>query len=172
MSSLARKVFDQVELEDNFLNAWWVERRLQYMKIIGLVKWIQSSKKKEIEFMDPMAARYSWATRDEEMIIGDHFWVYELVQGLQEDFPWNYWERVVALSVTDLKLLDSAIYIANSVFKGNLPYALAIFDRNKMELISRVEYTKQKVCDNFIPNNGKSVTVNAQNNWEQLKNLI
>lgn len=138
MSTLCRKVFQQVSLDENLMNAFWVERRLQVMQINGLVKMIQQSPKNEIEYIDGYLPRYKWAFRPSVLDISKTFDIYCLIQQFDTDFPWGAWEDLS--KVTDIITFKECILYASQNFKP-LSYAFAMY-QSKTDMI---EQCRQKV---------------------------
>jgi hypothetical protein len=129
MSTLARKVFDQVEMEENLINSFWVEQRLQKMQINGLVKMIQGSPKKDLKYIDGYLPRYKWAFRPIELDISGCFDIYCLLQQFDQDFPWGKWEELS--QIRDLITFSECISYSSKNIKP-LVYAFAMY-RGKIE---------------------------------------
>mgnify|MGYP006908311327 CR=1 FL=1 len=168
MSTLCRSVFDQTNVEETIQNAWWVERRLQFMKINGLVKLIQSRYRGgDVSELDVFLKMYSWAVRPSELAIKDHVWFYDLIQGM-DDFTWGMWEKIVDLKFESMTFLKEARDICKSRNMGSISYMMAIF---------RDEYTKTKnslaQIDRYeIKQKTKSPTQKSIDKWDSLKNFI
>lgn len=144
VSTLCRKVFDQVGLEENLLNAFWVEGRLQLMQINGLVKMIQGSKKLDIQYIDGYLARYKWAFRPVVLDIAGCFDIYCLLQQFDQDFPWGQWSELAAIK--NIEIFKECILFASQNFKP-LVYALAMY-RGKVEELKNMSDIVNKAISN------------------------
>ena len=176
MSSLCRKVFQQVELEENLINAFWVEKRLQTMQINGLVKMIQQSRKFDIEYIDGYLPRFKWAFRPIPLDISGCFDIYCLLQQFSSDFPWGTWVEIV--DIKDINLFSECITFSVNNYKP-LAYTIAMYQgKNSQQL----QYHQQVVnslairnLQNFItiPNIAETqIEATIKDEWEKLKKYM
>lgn len=172
VSTLGRKVFDQVKLQETIINAWWIEKKLQLMQINGLVKMINNSKKDDLDYIDGYLPNFKWSFRKKPINIDNYEELFYLMQLLDEDFPWGHWSEII--EIDDFKLFHECLSIASMNRKGNLPYSLAIYKSKKREIINSNQYLnnsyinsaeKVKTPDNSLDNSIKL-------KWDEIKNRI
>ncbi len=176
MSSLARKVFDQTDLFVRIDNAWWVERRLQQMQINGLVKMINQSKKKEVDYIDGYAPKFGWASRTGGGLnIADYIWLYELVQCLDVDYPWGMWGDLLSINLGDINAFKEASHLAKQYGKNNLPYVLTIVIQRKQEAVTIAVHTAKMVekTSSYLGDNmHNKISKESVDKWQKLKDMI
>jgi hypothetical protein len=102
-------VFDQTQLPRDTDTSWWVEVMLQRMKINGLVKMINSSKKLDTKYIEGYASRYKWAYRQDGFDISSSYEAWLLLCGdyFIDPFPWVSWYDIVLMS--NIPLLKESI---------------------------------------------------------------
>lgn len=164
MSDLARKVFEQTDLEINYNNAWWVEQKLQFMRINGLVKMINTSKKLELSYIDGYLPKYKWSFRKSVLDISSSEWVYGMIQGA-DDFNWGYWSNLVLVEY--YHILAEAIGIAKAVGIFNIPYIFAIYNDKLRDLLVRKEFFTMDLVNEV--KNMSDITIEE---WEQIKDNL
>ena len=172
LSTLGRKVFDQVNLDQTINNAWWVECRLQKMQINGLVKMIQSSRKKTIDYIDGYISKFKWSFRKDSIDILDCEELFYILQNLNEDFPWGMWSDLILID--DIFLLMECINIAKTRNKNNLSYIMAIYRGKKQEINNHTELINNAYIKSAqkIDMSDNTTSDSVIQTWNNLKGLI
>jgi hypothetical protein len=173
MSQLARKVYEQTLIPNDLSWAWWVELRLQEVKINGLVKMINGSKKNDQKYIDGYINKYKWAFRENILNISDKAWFFSAVQFLEQDFSWNLWSKIVQIPIEHIDIIMESINIGISYNKPFLPYILAIYESKIHEQNLLVE-TQKEAIDNQVDMSFKKVirTEAVKLKWDCIKGLV
>lgn len=175
-SSLTRKVFEQTSLNQTIDTAWWVEQKLQLMKINGLVKMVQGSPNLGTRYIDGYLPKFKWALRPiHDMVsIEDHRWLFDILQNLVVDFPWNLWRELSLIPETDAEMLMDSVYKARD-YSTSLNYVLSIYRADKTEIVSRIferEQMIQETIDDLQNEEEKQQHENNQAMWNRLKEMM
>lgn len=175
ISTLARKVFDQTDIPQDLTWAWWVELKLQLMRINGLVKMINASKKIEKGYIDGYLPRYKWSFRpeNERLKIGGFAWFYSLIQNLSEDFNWGDWSTIITISEDDVELISECIGASIAYSKPYMAYMLAIY-KSQLQEIHQKHLEQIQAINNSVGGEFCRVvrSESTKLKWESLRNLI
>ena len=183
LSKLGRKILNQTKLpQDNLELMWWIEKRLQSIKINGLVKMINEAKTDDYNKIDKLAFKYGWSARDDIEIINisRHKWFFvDFIQRFDEDFSWDLWNKIVKISHKDklhMIIIREAMHIA--IQKGvNLAYVIAVFESKLKEIMSLHTKTMQAIVmsDNDMADRKKEeqkeITKESKIKWNECKDL-
>jgi len=171
VSSLTRKVFDQISCPQNVDWAWWIEQKLQKMQINGLVKMIQQSKKMDMKYIEGYLPKFKWAFRKNSINISHCDWLFCFIQSLDVDFNWNIWEQLVQIKTDDMKIFQESMNIAFSRNNSNLNYILAIFFDKRYEFYQKIEELRNNITS-FEEEEKKEITDKSIQKWNNLKDLL
>lgn len=174
MSTLARKVFDQTELDITVVNAWWVEKKLQAMQINGLVKMIRESRKADPSYIDGYVLKYKWAKRINPINIDECMWIFEVIQNFNVDFPWGMWQELKTVDVKHVDLfVDAVKYTANSGV-NSLPYAMAIYNSNLLKIVTTCNMISNQISESqkILSSEQKNITNKSKLEWNKIQDYI
>lgn len=173
MSNLAKSVFDQTPCPFNVDWAWWVEQRLQKMKINGLVKMINQSKKIDQNYIDGYMPKFKWAYRENPIDISGCDWFFGIIQNLKGgEFNWFLWEKIVKIPESDIDLVHQAMLKSVNRFNTNLSYILAIYEYDREDLEQRVKESMPNYSHIDIDNAQYTVSDNIKKNWDYIKGKL
>lgn len=177
LSSLGRKVLDQTNIpEENFDWYWWIERRLQTLRINALVQMINNSKKIDMDYIDGYVNKYKWGIRpaEEQLYIADHVWLFDMIQYTGVDFPWNVWAEFIKISPNHYDIVDKSIRAMFATPVRGHQYWLAIYKteitnmyNTNMEISQALD--KSKMSER---NDKREITNHTYDKWKELKNII
>jgi len=168
MSNLARKVFDQTDIPYEIPWAWWVEKKLQHMRINGLVQMIQKSKELDRTYIDGYLPMYKWSFRKDGIDISKFAWLYSIIQIIGEDFNWGLWEQLVKIRPDHIEILMDAIHKSMARGISNLAYILKVYEGVLDELKS-LDIMPSQVC---IKMKDKNLSATVKKEWSELKDLL
>jgi hypothetical protein len=137
-SDLAKSVFDQTKLEYIPTTMWWVESMLQKLKIIGLVKMINSSKKIDLQYISGYLPRYKWANRSDGLDISSSYdtWYILCTEYFDDYFPWIAWQDMVLMNNQSLLLSSIKKSLKSNV--RHMSYLSKIYVNCDIDVVSSV----------------------------------
>lgn len=169
MSNLAFSVFEEVDLPMTLEVVWWIEQRLQHMRINGLIKMINSSKSKDIKYIDGYLPKYKWATRPEKQDITGHLWIFELLQITQQNFAWNLWTEFI--KINDILLFRESVLTAIK-FGAGAAYALSIYKNKTLQVQANIDTMRQQLIVEPLPSFNREISVKTSQQWANLREMI
>ena len=171
-STLTGSVFNQTDLPLTFENAWWVERRLQFMRINGLVKMIESSKVKSPLYIDGYLPKYKWSYRpeSERLNIDECLWIYDLLQVTQKSFGWDCWSELIG--ITDFMAFKEAILVAVK-FGAGASYAIQVYKSKLQDVELRMQEVQKHLIqpEHYVPLT-REISSSSRETWESIRGLI
>lgn len=160
MSDLARSVFNQTQLPIDLNNQWWVECRLQEMKINGLVKMINGSRQQDLSYIDGYFFQYKWAHRPESINIESCKQLYfGVLQLFSMDFNWGLWSEIKG--ITDETLFVNSVLVALK-YGAQVSYAISVYKseidqvKQKLEIIQQHKFVEKEKAIRNISSETKS----------------
>ena len=171
-STLTGSVFNQTGLPFTFENAWWVERRLQFMRINGLVKMIENSKVKSPLYIDGYLPKYKWSYRpeSERLNIDECLWIYDLLQVTQKSFGWDCWSDLV--QIKDFMLFKEAILTAIK-FGAGTSYAIQVYKSKMQDAENRMQEMQAHLIrgEQFEPLS-RTISTESARSWQAIREMI
>lgn len=145
MSDLARSVFVQTNLDFDLKMAFWVEQKLQQMKVNAVVKLINGENLKDINSFEQKVKNFSYAFRSVPLSIKNSLWFYEYFQCLNNTFRWSLWEDIIKFDVKDFSFLEESLLIAFNRNIFSLDYILKIAKEKREENEKKDEMRKNLI---------------------------
>lgn len=172
LSSLAKSVFDQTPCPFTVDWAWWIEQRLQIMKINGLVKMINQSAKIDQDYIDGYMPKYRWAFREYVVDISKCDWWFGIIQVLQGTFAWSMWNEIVKIPMNDIDMVHSAILKSINCSNYHVAYAMSIYWSERTAIEAKVAEAQPTITNSDIQTEIYQVSETTKSKWSEIRNKL